>query len=375
MTTHSIRYIIEPPSACPVELRSAWGRPKHECDLNTYDVALCAMGEILETAPTSNPFFGVFEELLVPGQRKLIWKGDGPGRGVEMRRAFSGIFGRFFARAYLQRYHGFSWFVPINGAPTDCSSRLRVTRKASARIDLPDWLCAGPGKLAIGEAKGSHQKGNAKRGGLPGPIKTASVQISGALVQTLNKNTNRWNSRSVKGWAIMSRWGVESPPKDAFLYAFDPETSGEPLQEDEITNLVQGVARMHVRQTLEGLGYGDLSQILGGIEPSGPSRQRQTVVLHLNGESGTHFLGAIASRFGFLSLSVSEAQDRMASLPLEISRQLYFVGLDVDVVVRLLHQQPINRRQTREADDGTRIGADGLLVAPLARVSSDTIQI
>ena len=117
MTVRTIRYIVDPASACPPALRGGWGRPQASCQLDMRKVALCAMGEVLQTAPTTNPFLAVFDDLLAPGESKLIWQGDSPGRGVEMRRAFSGLFGRFFARAYLEHYHDFTWLGPINGDP------------------------------------------------------------------------------------------------------------------------------------------------------------------------------------------------------------------------------------------------------------------
>lgn len=257
MTAHTIRYIVDPPSACPAELRDHSGEPGKECYIDIHDVAVQAMGEILQTAPITNPFATFLDELLVSGNSSLVWKESGPGRGIEMRRGISGLLGRFFARAYLVRYHGLTWFAPIDRAPTYFSPRLRVTRRLGLGVDLPDWLCAGPGVLAIGEAKGSHQKNNATQGGCPGPIKTANLQISAACVQKLQSsgNTNHWIDRNVKGWAVTSRWGVEDPQRDAFLYALDPRTDGEPIPDDELPVLIRDIARAHTGHILRGLGY------------------------------------------------------------------------------------------------------------------------
>jgi hypothetical protein len=249
---HTVRYIVDPPGACPQQLRYASGRPGDTCEVDTDEVALCAMGEILQTGPNAGPMSMLFDELLVPGQVHLVWKAAGPGRGTEMRRAFSGLFGRFFARAYLQHYHGFTWFAPIDGSPTNFSNRVRVVRKRGKRAELPDWLCAGPGRLASAEAKGSHQKGNVTKGGRPGPIKTADGQIGGVVVEKSQRinGIRRWIPRSVKGWAVMSRWGVESPPRGAFQFVLDPETTCEPLSEGDRDEIVQDVARVHVGQIL-----------------------------------------------------------------------------------------------------------------------------
>ena len=341
-------------------------------------VGLCAFGEILQTAPTANPFLGVFEGLLVPGEPQLIWQSNGPGRGVEMRRAFSGMFGRFFARAYLERYHDFTWFAPISGDPTYFSPRVRVTRASSARIDMPDWLCAAPGILAVAEAKGSHQKSNLSAGTLPGPIKTADAQIRGVRVQKARMTKGgglTWVDRSVKGWAVMSRWGVETPAREPYLFALDPETAGEPLSDEEIAEVVQDIARVHVRLTLEGLGYTDLLGDPNETAVVRPARARDAVVLHVEGEDESRFLGAVASPFGLLSLTVSEAQALMPSLPTDIAHQLLFVGYDLEMISRLLQNEAVSPRHVRESDDGTRVGPDGLLVAPLSRVSSIPVSI
>src|SRR5690242_5946375 len=106
MTIRSQRYIIDPPSACPAVLLTSRRRPMNRMSFDIDDVARCAWNEILQTAPRSSSLFTLLEELLEPGT-DLVWRAQGPGRGTEMRRSFSGLFGRFFARAYLQLHHDF----------------------------------------------------------------------------------------------------------------------------------------------------------------------------------------------------------------------------------------------------------------------------
>jgi|SRR5262245_40006859 len=115
MGVHQIRYLVDPPTACPAPLMGPTGQPAATCEVDTAVVARCAMAEVLQTGPNAGPMSLLFDEHLVSGHNELVWKGSGPGRGTEMRRAFSGLFGRFFARAYLQYYHGFTWFAPIDG--------------------------------------------------------------------------------------------------------------------------------------------------------------------------------------------------------------------------------------------------------------------
>jgi hypothetical protein len=140
--------------------------------------------------------------------------------------------------------------------PTHCRC---VSLKALC-VFLNQSRYGGKERLAIAEAKGSYQSAAPSQGARPGPIKTADKQISSVRIQRRIRRAGdmKWVDRSFKGWAVMSRWGIEDPPREPYLFVFDPETLGEPLREDEISGLVQEVAREHVRQTLEGLGYGDL---------------------------------------------------------------------------------------------------------------------
>ncbi len=377
MAVHNIRYIIEPASACPLALQRPPGLPGSFCEVDTDEVALCAMGEILQTGANVSPMSMLFDELLVAGQAELVWKGRGPGRGIEMRRAFSGLFGRFFARAYLQRYHGFTWFAPIDGTPTYFSNRVRVRGKRTRKAELPDWLCAGPGQLAIAEAKGSHQKGNATKGGRPGPIKTAAGQINGVVIEKsqVAKGIRRWIPRSVKGWAVMSRWGVEEPPRDAFQYVLDPDTTGEPLMDEDKNEIIQDVAHVHIGQILEGLGYGDLAPEFSSPRPAIVGRPRQFAEVDLEGETKRSFIGAVAGPFGLLPISVQEAQSLIATAPHVLGSKFRFVGLDLDVILKIRDTATLEARPSRKDIYGTRIGPDGLLFAPLNRIAPRSIDI
>ncbi|MNS09574.1 hypothetical protein D3C72_410620 [compost metagenome] len=366
MTIRSQRYIIDPPSACPPHLVGPHGKPGSTVPLDIDNVARCGWGEILQTAPASTSLFGFLEDLLAPGP-SLTWQAQGPGRGTEMRRAFSGLFGRFFARAYLQEHHGFVWFTAIDGNDFHLSPRWRVRRKPGASTEMPDWICAKPGGLAIAEAKGSHQKSNATRSGVPGPIKTAAGQISGVWVERSTPGRPGtppvWTPQSVKGWAVMSRWGLTSPMRAPFLYALDPETEGEPLSTDDTTSLVQAVARMHLGQTAEGLG----------LFPQGTSDKitfagRQRV--RVGGDpTGRIFLGGVITPFGILNLDLTQARELASRLP--DPRMVQFVGLEESLYFALLQSGRIDPLEAQRIGERTMLGPDGLVVGAISDMIDD----
>ncbi len=367
MSTRSQRYIIDPPSACPAHLRMPSGRPMSQMSFDMDDVARCAWNEILQTAPRATSLFAFLEDLLEPGTN-LVWREQGPGRGTEMRRAFSALFGRFFARAYLQLNHDFVWFAAIDGDNFRLSPNWRVSRKPRSLTEMPDWICARPGELAIGEAKGSHQKGNATRGGKPGPIKTAEGQIMGVRVQKRGPTVRgpRWRSKSVKGWAVMSRWGLASPSRDPYLYVLDPETEGEPLTPGEIEDLVQAVARTHVAQTAIGLGL---------LKPDGEDGKILTPrrrVRVQGDDQKRHFSGVVITPFGLLDLDLDQANELSKLLP--DPGLVRFVGLDEEMFSSYLQGQTLVPRQQERIGDLSLVGKDGLLIAPVSQILDGGIQ-
>lgn len=360
MSTRSQRFIINPASACPSHLRAPNGRPMHQMSFDMDDVARSAWGEILQTAPRTTSLFAFLEDLLAPGPN-LIWREKGPGRGTEMRRSFSGLFGRFFARAYLEVHHDFVWFAAIDGDDFHLSPRWRVKRKPGSKTEMPDWICARPGALAIGETKGSHQKSNATRGG-PGPIKTADGQIRGVRVQKRVRTARgmTWRDKQVKGWAVMSRWGLTDPPRAPFLYALDPETDGEKPTPEELDDLVQAVARTHVEQTAFGLGL--LKPIdEGQLAPA--TRPRMRVA---DDQEKRLFAGAIITPFGPLDMDVEQAKEVSTLLP--DPNLVRFVGLEQGLFGSYLQGQPLLPRPRQRIGDHAIMGGDGLVVAPINKI-------
>ena len=356
MSVRSLRYIIDPPSACPPGLLTSAGTPVAQIQLDLDDVARSAWNEILQTAPGSSSLFAFFEDLLEPGT-DLVWSGSGPGRGTEMRRSFSGLFGRFFARAYLQLNHGFVWFTAIDGNNFPLSPNWRVRRKSRSKTNMPDWICVRPGELAIGEAKGTHQAGNCTRGGRPGPIKTADGQLKGVVVEKrTGARLTGWTAKSVKGWAVMSRWGTADPARDPFMYVLDPKTDGEPLTSDEIEELSQVVARKSVEQTALGLRL--LQE--KGTEIFPAPRQRVTIA----GDSEKRgFAGAIVSPFGILDVGLDQAVELAARIP--NPNAIRFVGLEEEVLATYLEGGELKPAARRKFSDDAIVGPDGLVVAPV----------
>src|SRR5258706_3087172 len=99
----NVNYVIRPIAARPQQIQRLARGDIYDFDLD--QVELAALRETLQTTLGANPFSAFISGFLASYSGSLIWLGKGPGIGREMRRAFSAIFCRFFARAYLSDCH------------------------------------------------------------------------------------------------------------------------------------------------------------------------------------------------------------------------------------------------------------------------------
>jgi hypothetical protein len=247
-----VNYVIQPSNARPAKIvRNAASGDLYDFDLD--QVELTALRETLQTTLGANPFSSFIRGFLAPYTDWLIWLGQGPGIGREMRRSFSALFGRFFARAYLNDCHGLVWFVPLDGPAQLITPRLRVT-SGGPRQDLPDWICAGRGHLALAEAKGAKGNTQLSHQSQPAQIRRAVRQLQNCRVEVLNQATRRWVARKLKGWAVLNQWCVQtSNAHNPYIYVVDPETDGEALSSDDLPAFIRAVAREHVAGLFRGL--------------------------------------------------------------------------------------------------------------------------
>jgi len=81
-------------------------------ELSTGEIADAAIREICQLSLSAAPFDLLLEQLLAPADKWFRWIGP-LGEIRETKTALSGLFGRFIARAYLTRYHGFAYFEPV----------------------------------------------------------------------------------------------------------------------------------------------------------------------------------------------------------------------------------------------------------------------
>ena len=316
-------------------------------ELTVAEIEDAGLREILQTPGATLGSWGMLEGLLAP-------TGDGTpfvfreplGHAREVKVALSGLFGRFVARAYLQRYFNLSIFAHVTDSPIVLDGRLGVKTVRRAAGDLPDWIaCTSDlSGLTIAEAKGSHD--------LSGP--------EPALHRAWNQATRidvmvAGGRVSVKRLAIATRWGVAAgAPAQPWIFVHDPVDEGDPIsaEEDRATNI--GVLRHHVANILTPLGYTELADSIRdltgrgdeGAYEQGVKRAHRFLEMALSGTSREadddlrvdDLLGRIVTHSGPLPLSMPSraAREALASLDLRPA----FVGLERKLVDAVIDGDP-----------------------------------
>ena len=260
MPTRTVQYLIQTdPEAAGGPITAASGT--YSFDLGR--VAASGMKELLQTCQTGAPFAPLIRALLTTrNSGPLVWRQNGPGVGGEMKNAWSGIFGRFFARAFLER-QGYSRFYPIPRNPSWVTGSLLVQRSAVG--DLADWICAksvtdaNQGNVVIAEAKGRHREGTLTLLKLPRPLEKALTQIRNTLIWHRLPNQPKHQLRGIKGVAILTRWTNEEKHSGrAILRVVDPETPGRPIRLDEQHHISDELGRLQISDLLRGMEFDDL---------------------------------------------------------------------------------------------------------------------
>ena len=142
----------------PLEFRPPQDSPVAGPDvqLTVQEIEDAGLREVLQTPGAAFGSWAFLETLLQPGTPFVFREPLGQAREVKV--ALSGLFGRFVARAYLQRYFDLSVFAHLGRQPIVLDGERQIKIVGRARGDLPDWVACthSLSNLTVAEAKGCH---------------------------------------------------------------------------------------------------------------------------------------------------------------------------------------------------------------------------
>lgn len=326
--TRTFIYSFTPPSLDP--------SPGATVALDVSDIEDAGIREVLQTPGAAYGAWSILDALLAPtGPGTSFLFRQQLGQAREVKVALSGLFGRFVARAYLERYFDLSIFAHLGNQVIDLDRRKQAKIKRLARGDLPDWIACRSDltSLTVAEAKGCHDPG--------GPAKA----LARAWTQASRIDvTVKGRRATVKRIAVATRWGVvNSNPADANLSVRDPIDEGDPLEPQDKDAPFIGLLRLHVANMIEPLGHAELAQALRTLTRQtfpGPLRDTATRARAILDSAAigqmekTHdigsLVGGIVTRAGPITDAIASTVDQDALARLNL--RPVFVGVERDLI-------------------------------------------
>ena len=314
--------------------------PGGEVELTVEAIEAAGVREVLQTPGAALGSWSMLNALLANDDEFRFLEPLGQAREVKV--ALSGLFGRFVARAYLERYLGLHYFTHLGGEEIELGGRLRVrvVRRRGQPGDLPDWVaCAGDMTgLTVAEAKGSHA-----RSGPGSAINQAKKQVA---------RVNVYGARgkiAVKRVAVATRWGmVRDGPLESWIRVHDPDDEGEDYTSEEADAAFLGVIRHHMANLFAPLGHQELASEIRAVacarspaeEDAARSRARRLIepagwtgsrLRDARAEAiGDAVVGGIVTRAGGLEDKIAEEVD--VSVLSRLGLRPVFVGVSAEAV-------------------------------------------
>lgn len=230
-------------------------------------VARAAAEETLQGSPMVSAWLKLFRTHLSDIDRyALRWRGD-LAESAELRRAYSGLYGRFVARALLSHHLKLSRFVSLkrNGVTIPGSAEVKRSKPG----DIPDWLAWDDqnSRFVLCEAKGSLAANDFLAANQPQCVKEGKRQF-GRVASMIGSRLIHPGE-----WVAAVRWGTDIRGGQPTTILWDPPVDDEPFGEEEADLHRTAITRSWLESIAPGLGWTSAEDLLS------TERQREALVV------------------------------------------------------------------------------------------------
>ena len=217
-----------------------------------------------ETFTTSTQYFAgawvnLFQSFLATST-ELKWLDNGPGIGRDAKVAYSGLFGRYMARAFLMNKEGVRILVPLETARSEFqrNNTYRIGKKPKSNGLEADWIGLDDNGLVIAEAKGTFDQVKSSWHG----NKSVPQLLRGAMDQA--KRTKVYINSTGKQlparyWAVASRWANEDNGVDPTTIAW--RKGGGKLKSNDYQKLASILFRVDMDCLLRETGHPQIANL------------------------------------------------------------------------------------------------------------------
>lgn len=233
-------------------------------------VARAAAEETLQGSPLASAWLKLFATQTSATETYwLRWRGD-LAESAELRRAYSGLYGRFFARTLLTQHLNLSRFLSLKRNGISIPGSVRVERQVKG--DIPDWIAWDDlnARFVLCEAKGSLTANDFLAAGGPKCAHGGKAQFD--RVSTFDGSVEIHPVQ----WVAATRWATEERKGDPVTVLWDPPTDGSSYSDEEADRHRSAISRAWVASIAPGLGWNSPDELLS------PEREREAVVVRVN---------------------------------------------------------------------------------------------
>ena len=215
-----------------------------------WHAALSGAEETLRGGPLASAWLRLFRAHLSLSELALLrWRGD-LGESAEMRRVYSGLYGRYFARALLASRLGITDFVSLNRNYTQIPHGVTVERIDIG--DIPDWIAWDPQEntYVLGEAKGCLTGGEQQfLSRTPSCIDAGKAQFTRVVV-----TDSAHRQIATHNWVAAHLWSTDKRKRIPISLLWDPPGDGVALTVEEVPRHANAIRRHRIAEITRQLG-------------------------------------------------------------------------------------------------------------------------
>lgn len=246
---------------------AAGNHAESDTPIDIWRIAQAAAEETLQGSPMAPAWLTLFRSHLSSNELRLLrWSSD-LAESAELRRTYSGLYGRFVARALLTHHLKLSRFVSLNRSGIDLDNSLRVRRQSHG--DIPDWLAWDEvnHRFVLCEAKGSLTANDFLGVGTPKCILEGKRQFE--------RVRSELGGRPYKPgqWVAATRWSTDERKVQPVTLLWDPPVTEHAFEPEEAAQHKEAISRAWLNSIARGLGAEGADNLLA------LARQDRTVVL------------------------------------------------------------------------------------------------